>query len=265
MGLVLEGLGCLRGRRVLPGDDRAIDRLRHDTDTTAAIAGGLAGIDWGVDGIPPDWLHGMRGREVVVPLIDALLASAGWKTSTKRPLRVDWVDLAGVPDLQDATQAGGRLGMTFLPGKQRDGWTGLHWRDLETDARWLAEEHGVDTFLLLVEDHELEAGRVPDIAEVIGAHGVEVVRFPIRDMDVTDDRDGLRVVLDDVLRAMRDGKSVVVACRGGLGRTGTIVACLLRDGGLDADDAIRLTRASRHDTIERGTQVQFIHEWTWPQ
>ena len=133
----------------------------NDTDTTAAIAGGLAGIYWGIDGIPAEWLAGMRGREVVAPLVDRLLATADWRTSTTNPIRVNWVDLTSVPGLRGAAAAGGRLGMTFLPGKQRDGWSGLHWRDLDADARVLRDEHGVDTLLLLVEDHELEAARVP--------------------------------------------------------------------------------------------------------
>ena len=37
----------------------------NDTDTTAAIAGGLAGIRWGLDeadgGIPAEWLEALRG------------------------------------------------------------------------------------------------------------------------------------------------------------------------------------------------------------
>ena len=49
----------------------------HDTDTTAAIAGGLAGIRWGLDesrgGIPTEWLEALRGRE----LVDDILERAG--------------------------------------------------------------------------------------------------------------------------------------------------------------------------------------------
>lgn len=45
----------------------------HDTDTTAAIAGGLAGLHFGADSIPIDWLSGLRGRAVVDPLLDRLL------------------------------------------------------------------------------------------------------------------------------------------------------------------------------------------------
>lgn len=56
--------------------ERAI-RYGHDTDTTAAIAGGLAGIYWGIDGIPRAWLEGMRGRAIVDPLVERLMATAG--------------------------------------------------------------------------------------------------------------------------------------------------------------------------------------------
>lgn len=48
----------------------------EDTDTTAAIAGGLAGIQWGIGGIPAEWLSSMRGRDVAWPLIERLVASA---------------------------------------------------------------------------------------------------------------------------------------------------------------------------------------------
>ncbi|MBI2776627.1 MAG: ADP-ribosylglycohydrolase family protein [Chloroflexi bacterium] len=53
--------------------ERAI-RYGNDTDTTAAIAGGLAGAHWGLDGIPGDWLAGMRDPEIVRPLVERLLA-----------------------------------------------------------------------------------------------------------------------------------------------------------------------------------------------
>lgn len=150
----------------------------NDTDTTAAIAGGLAGIQWGIDGIPPAWLAGMRGREVADPLVDRLLATAGWRTSTSNPMRVHWVPLDGVPRFRDVP---GRLGMTFLPGKQGEGFAGRHWRDLRADAARLRGAHGVDTLVLLVEDHELAATRVPHIAEALTDAGIDLVRFPIVD------------------------------------------------------------------------------------
>ncbi|MFM0454959.1 ADP-ribosylglycohydrolase family protein [Paraburkholderia nemoris] len=41
----------------------------HDTDTTAAVAGGLAGIRFGLAGIPERWLEQLRGFDLVAPLI----------------------------------------------------------------------------------------------------------------------------------------------------------------------------------------------------
>jgi ADP-ribosylglycohydrolase len=47
----------------------------HDTDTTACIAGGLAGVAWGVQAIPAQWREAMRGRAIAEPLIERLVAT----------------------------------------------------------------------------------------------------------------------------------------------------------------------------------------------
>lgn len=43
--------------------------LGEDTDTTTAVVGGLAGIVYGYDNIPGDWIEGLKNKE----LIDAIL------------------------------------------------------------------------------------------------------------------------------------------------------------------------------------------------
>ncbi|MCF8567979.1 ADP-ribosylglycohydrolase family protein [Alicyclobacillus tolerans] len=45
----------------------------EDTDTNAAVAGGLAGVRSGIEGIPERWLHLMRGRELAEPLLEKLV------------------------------------------------------------------------------------------------------------------------------------------------------------------------------------------------
>ena len=44
----------------------------NDTDTSAAVAGGIAGIRHGRSAIPVDWLTSLRGRSLVDPLLDEL-------------------------------------------------------------------------------------------------------------------------------------------------------------------------------------------------
>ena len=65
----------------------------------------------------------------------------------------------------------------------------------------------------------------------------------------------------DVLARIRAGQTVAVACRGGLGRTGTAVGCLLVMAGLAPEAAIKLTRDSREGTIETDGQEDFVRGW----
>jgi ADP-ribosyl-[dinitrogen reductase] hydrolase len=50
---------------------RAI-QLGNDTDTTACIAGGIAGIRHGKRDIPADWLRAFRGQDIVLALLDQI-------------------------------------------------------------------------------------------------------------------------------------------------------------------------------------------------
>jgi ADP-ribosyl-[dinitrogen reductase] hydrolase len=54
---------------------RAAIRLGHDTDTTACVAGGIAGLRFGTSGIPSRWLEGLRGKHLVEPLIEKMKSS----------------------------------------------------------------------------------------------------------------------------------------------------------------------------------------------
>ncbi|HKV84591.1 MAG TPA: ADP-ribosylglycohydrolase family protein, partial [Ktedonobacterales bacterium] len=77
-----EGRGyvvdCLHSARLAQeaGDYEAIVpfaiRLGHDTDTTACVAGGIAGMRAGIAGIPARWRAGLRGKELIAPLLARL-------------------------------------------------------------------------------------------------------------------------------------------------------------------------------------------------
>ena len=41
------------------------DGIAAGTDTTAAVAGALAGIVYGIEGIPAEWLGTLRGKNVI--------------------------------------------------------------------------------------------------------------------------------------------------------------------------------------------------------
>lgn len=72
---------CLRGARYAlrqPNYEAVVKYaigLGGDTDTTACIAGGVAGLQGGVDAIPSRWLEALRGREICDPIIEKLVGA----------------------------------------------------------------------------------------------------------------------------------------------------------------------------------------------
>lgn len=77
-----EGRGyvvdCLRSARLAQsaGDFEQVARfairLGHDTDTTACVACGIAGLRCGVADIPARWREELRGKELLAPLLDRM-------------------------------------------------------------------------------------------------------------------------------------------------------------------------------------------------
>jgi ADP-ribosyl-[dinitrogen reductase] hydrolase len=49
--------------------------LGNDTDTTACVAGGIAGLYYGLNAIPNEWKQKLRGKDLVEDLLDKLIKS----------------------------------------------------------------------------------------------------------------------------------------------------------------------------------------------
>jgi ADP-ribosyl-[dinitrogen reductase] hydrolase len=67
-GYVLDTLHSARLACQQPSYPAIIKRaiaLGHDTDTTACVAGGIAGLRHGLRGIPGDWLRALRGQALL--------------------------------------------------------------------------------------------------------------------------------------------------------------------------------------------------------
>lgn len=47
--------------------------LGGDTDTVAAVAGGLAGLFYGIDNIPKEWIEMLRGKDIIDSAIDGFV------------------------------------------------------------------------------------------------------------------------------------------------------------------------------------------------
>jgi ADP-ribosyl-[dinitrogen reductase] hydrolase len=176
------------------------------------------------------------------------------KTSQTHPLQIDPVVIRDGP---------GVIGLTFCPGKKHEGMSMGTWdRDLRTDLAAIRAS-GAKTLVTLMESTELEGVGVP--AGILGPQakefGLEWHHLPIKDVHAPDDRfEDLWAYSGVRLRsALARGEKIVVHCRGGLGRTGTVAGRLLVELGDDAGNAIRKTRAARRGSIETpGAHLRFL-------
>lgn len=175
------------------------------------------------------------------------------KTSTSHPLRIDSVAVG---------EAGGRIGLTFCPGKkQTDALSGVWDRSLNDDMKAI-RDFGAVALVTLMPDGELQSLRVSpsEMRSKASELGVEWYQLPIPDQGIPDQsfedlwaNAGLR------LHALLDaGHSIVIHCKGGLGRTGTIAARLLIEFGVDPREAIESVRKARPGTIENSLQERHV-------
>lgn len=174
------------------------------------------------------------------------------------PLRVDWIPGEWLDDGRP-----GRLGLTFLPGKHGASvrYPGrVYRRDLEIDLATLRSAD-VDVLLLLVDDAELARWGDTDIVRRASHAGITVARRPMTDGTAPASVEAMDEILDVVTEGRSRG-DVAVACMGGVGRTGTVVACALVAAGVDADQAIRIVRETRHpQAVETAEQLAFVGEY----
>ena len=123
-------------------------------------------------------------------------------------------------------------------------------------------EAGVSCFVDLTEEHELEP-----YAHLLEDSGARHVRRPIRDVDVPTVA-GMRGTLVAIQAALDAGETVYVHCWGGVGRTGTVVGCLLVEDGRAPAEALTHLQSLRRGCVrerrpspETDEQRRFVASW----
>jgi protein-tyrosine phosphatase len=104
---------------------------------------------------------------------------------------------------------------------------------------------------------------VPELSERVLSRGIDWHHLPI--VDVAPPAAAFERAWPVAGRAAFDviaqGGRVLVHCRGGLGRAGTVAACLLVEFGMSPRDAVRQVRAVRRGAIETREQERHVTEY----
>ncbi len=176
---------------------------------------------------------------------------AGMRTSHSHPLKIATVQLHSDH---------GRIGITFCPGKHDQlAATGSWSRDLEIDLD-VIQEWGASLVLTLVEPAELVALKVPHLGEEVLRRGMQWLHMPIADFSVPDDEfeANWNIRGRDIRAMLRRGDSILIHCKGGLGRAGMMAARLLVEMGAEPKEAIRTVRRERRGAIETYAQLTLV-------
>lgn len=158
----------------------------------------------------------------------------------------------------------GRIGITICPGKiDALAMTGPCARDLTIDVGTIAA-WGARAVVTLLEDDEMTMLRVTGLGAAVVAAGMEWFHLPIQDVSIPDAafEEHWKTAGPHLEGIVRDGGRVLIHCRGGLGRSGTVAAVMLVQLGISADHAIAQVRAARPGAIETERQEQYVRNLT---
>jgi ADP-ribosyl-[dinitrogen reductase] hydrolase len=175
------------------------------------------------------------------------------RTSATHPLQIAEVPLP----------TGGAVGLTFCPGKCAPSLYGHSWqRDLGADLDAI-RAWGAAYLVTLVEQHELHSLKVERLGEEVATRGIKWLHLPIVDVSTpsAEFESQWKRVASALTKQLTEGGKVLVHCKGGLGRAGTIASVLLIEMGQSPDVAIGTVRAVRPGAVETPSQELYVKRY----
>ncbi len=173
------------------------------------------------------------------------------RTSQTDPLHIDTLEAGN-----------GLIGITLCPGKHQTGaWLGTWRRDLATDMKAI-EAWGASDVVTLIENHEFTELEVTGLGDAVRQAGMRWHHLPITDGCAPDARfeHDWPPVRDTLLDTLANHGRVLVHCKGGLGRAGTVAALLLHaaEPPLSIAEALHRVRAARKGAVETHEQETWL-------
>jgi protein-tyrosine phosphatase len=138
----------------------------------------------------------------------------------------------------------------------------LHWIEARTTGRiaimarprageWLETEinqwksSGVEMVVSLLDQEEVSELGLQREAELCRTNGIDFISFPIPDRGLPKSRREASQIASLLAAGLRDGRSMAIHCRAGIGRSSVVAACALICSGIGAEEGLALISTAR--------------------
>ena len=188
-----------------------------------------------------------------------------FRSLTRDAYEVAWVPLDTAPGYLGLAMAPGRCeprgdpcgAAVAIPGARRR-WQ----RDLHADLRQLRHVHRCDVVVSILSDDELERLGIADIGEAVAVHGIEHRRLHVRDgaAPAPEQEDEVLALVDDLRERLMAGRTVVLHCRAGQGRSGMLAALVVASLWELPVDAIARVRRAQPRAVATVQQEHYVFD-----
>lgn len=147
------------------------------------------------------------------------------------------------------------IGMTILPGRKD------RKRNLESDISVIKKQN-IKKVICLISPDEFTQYGVPGLLEKYKASGLDVKHVSIVDQGIPTAEE-VKKLTSEINTSVTNKEKILIHCVGGLGRTGLLAACYLKEyRKLSAAESIQKVRQSRSPrAIESEAQEKFVQEY----
>ncbi|HLW66858.1 MAG TPA: dual specificity protein phosphatase family protein [Gemmataceae bacterium] len=135
-------------------------------------------------------------------------------------------------------------------------------------GEWLEDEVtewrrvGIDVDVALLKEDEVSELELPREEEFCQAHEIQFISFPMTDGAIPESRKAVCELVKTVMDLLSSGKSVLVHCRQGFGRSGIIAACLCIASGETPEAALaRIGSARGHSVPDTPEQKAWVMDF----
>ncbi|NMP16245.1 dual specificity protein phosphatase family protein [Thalassotalea sp. Y01] len=132
------------------------------------------------------------------------------------------------------------------------------------DAISTLKQAGTEMIISTNYDEELQRLDVADLGEQVTAAGIRWHQLPIKD-DAAPNQDfriAFAAAINDIIAVLANNGTIAVHCKGGSGRTGLVIALIMKQLGYADQTIIRSVQELRPKALKNAEQLDFFEKFS---